>query len=181
MLHAHRLLPPFQVEAATFASAAAALASRSPCRFLSLPRAFLAAQLKDERSAFAALLAAMRETQCACFAALYHGPRAGAMNWSFARPLPRVRYLTNAYGLTPIRRRIIQYLVLPTAAARAFLRPRAAPLEVTGFSHTPLPYLQQKSYNFVISLTHFPTFLVVRVQMAATVEVAGGVKRKAEE
>ena len=111
-----------------------------------------------------------------------------------------MRYLTNAYGLTPIRRRIIQYLVLPTAAARAFLR---APLEVTGFQlsscsakhPTPSPHLQQDNNTF-------PNFLVLFVQVAAAVEevavevtavevaaaeaaavetVAGGIKRKAEE
>jgi hypothetical protein len=39
-----------------------------------------------------------------------------------AHAVPRIRYLTNAYGLTPIRHRLLAYLVFPNAASRDYLR-----------------------------------------------------------
>jgi len=35
--------------------------------------------------------------------------------------LPPLRFLTNAYGLTPIRRRLVAFLVCPTAEARSLI------------------------------------------------------------
>lgn len=62
-----------------------------------------------------------RRAELACMAAFFHGPRC-ENGFSWLRPLPRVRYLTNAYGLTSIRKRIVSYMVFPTADVRAFLR-----------------------------------------------------------
>ncbi len=43
--------------------------------------------------------------------------------------LPPLRFLTNAYGLTPIRRRLVAFLVCPTAEARSLLAPLLQSLE----------------------------------------------------
>jgi hypothetical protein len=59
--------------------------------------------LAAERFLLSRALAVVRTAERAAFAAFYHGPRGGGLNWSFARPLPKVRYLTNAYGLTQHR------------------------------------------------------------------------------
>ncbi len=94
-----------------------------------------------EHAVFSAWVKAATNAERAGFALLYHGPRFENLftDWAELKrlgvPFPVVRRMTNAYGLGPIRRRIVQYLVLPTAAARAFLRPLAlAPLKATRFS-----------------------------------------------
>lgn len=68
----------------------------------------------------------------ALFAAVYHvnrtdGIHKGGRHDLFTdcdaeHPLPRVRYLTNSYGLTSIRQRLVSYLVFPYAASRDYLR-----------------------------------------------------------
>ena len=107
-------------EGAAAAAAAALAAGAVPFPFP--PGTVIALMLAAERALLSRALAVMRTAERAAFATFYHGPRGGGLNWSFARPLPKVRYLTNAYGLTPIRHRLMQYLVLPSAAARASLR-----------------------------------------------------------
>lgn len=73
------------------------------------------------------------EAERALFATIYHVNPAdglheeGRRNGIFtkcdgAHALPPVRYLTNAYGLTPIRRRLVAYMVFPNAASRDYLR-----------------------------------------------------------
>ena len=72
------------------------------------------------KSAFVQTVSALRTASRACFLALFHGPRTPS-GFSAVRPLPPLRYLTNAYGLSPIRRRLVEFLVASTAVARRIL------------------------------------------------------------
>jgi hypothetical protein len=56
----------------------------------------------------------------ALFCALWHGPRTASGYSDLSGRLPRVRWLTNAGSLTPVRHRLVHCLV-PCCRARAFI------------------------------------------------------------
>ncbi len=74
------------------------------------------------------LLTSLRQMERSTFAALFHGPRTPL---GFAdldvlaesgKKLAKIRFLTNAYGLTPIRRRLVEYMIPPSASCREMMR-----------------------------------------------------------
>ena len=73
----------------------------------------------------------LKSHELSLFAALYHGPRQGVFTDTEAlyharKDLPRLRFSTNAWGLTPIRRRLVSYLVLKRKSARAVVNEASA-------------------------------------------------------
>ncbi len=71
-----------------------------------------------------------QDAERACFAAFFHGKRSQSgfviYNRASGNPAPPLRWLTNSYGMTQIRRRLIAYLVQP-----AKVRFRKCPLVKT--------------------------------------------------
>lgn len=71
----------------------------------------------DRVAPFKAAIEAFGIDQRAAFAAIYHARERQGI-FTATRPLPRLRFCTNAYGLTPIRRRFVAYLVVPRSDMR---------------------------------------------------------------
>lgn len=72
------------------------------------------------------LLVMLVKMERSAFAALFHGKRTTLgfidLDALSGKKLPKVRHLTNAYGLTPVRRRLVQYLVAQSASCREMSR-----------------------------------------------------------